>query len=157
MEDKSLLKYYSMDYSKFCYFDNKEELGTVHIILNNYQKHNSNQYNKLITYIVKICTEAWIFSQERGVDLFNVYVNANDISLNKLDRKLGKELAITLQQLFPEKLNKCIIYNTSNIFYYFYDLIKIFIDKKTRKKITIMKKSKPDGMDCFDHTSLTLK
>lgn len=146
-----------MDYSQFCYLDQRGEIGNVHIILNLYQKHHADQYNKLIAHIVKICTEAWLFSQERGVDMFDVTVNASDISLKKLDRKLGKELAITLQQLFPEKLNKCVIYNTPNIFYHFYDIIKIFIDKKTRDKITIMKKSKPDDSDCFHHTSLASK
>lgn len=141
-----------MDYSQFCYLDQKNEIGTVHIVLDHYQKHKADQYNKLIAHIVKICTEAWLFSQERGIDMFDVNVNASAISLSKLDRKLGKELAITLQQLFPEKLNRCVIYNTPNIFYHFYDLIKIFIDKRTRAKITIMKKSKSDGLDCFDHT-----
>lgn len=146
-----------MDYSKFCYFDNKGELGTVHIILYNYQKQKMDQYNNLISHIVKICIEALLYSQNKGIDMFDVIVNASDISLKNLDRKLGKDLAITLQQLFPDKLHKCIIYNTPNSFYHFYDLIKIFIDKKTRDKITIMKKSKPDYQDYFHHTSLISK
>ena len=146
-----------MDYSQFCYLDQSCQLGTVHIILGNYQKHKSDQYNKLVAHIVKICTDAWLLSQERGIDMFDVTVNASDISLKKLDRRLGKELTITLQQLFPEKLHKCVIYNTPKIFYHFYDLIKIFIDKKTRAKIKIMKTPKSDGEDCSDHTSVALK
>jgi hypothetical protein len=146
-----------MNYSDFCYLDKSGKIGSVNIILNLYQKHNCEQYNKLIAHIVKICTEAWLYSQNNGIDMFDVTVNASDISLKKLDRKLAKQLAITLQNLFPEKLHKCTIYNTPNIFYHFYDIIKIFIDKKTRNKITIMKKPKLDDPDCFDHNSLILK
>lgn len=146
-----------MDYSKFCYINNSGDIGVVSIVLNEYQKHSQDQYNKLIAHIVKISTEAWLHSQNNGIDMFDVMVDASNISLKKLDRKLAKELAITLQQLFPEKLHKCIIYNTPNIFYHFYDLIKIFIDKRTRNKVTIVKKSKLDSQDYPDHTSLVLK
>jgi hypothetical protein len=132
-----------MDYSKFCFIKNKNsnELGTICIILNNFEK-NENNNNKIIAHIIKICTNALLLSQKNGNDSFNVEIDASNISLKQLDKKLAKNLAITLQQLFPDKLNKCIIYNTPTFFYHFYDIIKIFIDKKTRNKITIMKKSK---------------
>lgn len=131
-----------MDYSSFCYLKNAEKLGTVHIVLANFRKETDDKYGKFMAHVIKVCTEAWLISQKKGKDIFDVTVDAENIKLKNMDRKLAKNLTITLQQLFPDKLNKCLIYNTPSIFYHFYDLIKVFIDKKTRDKIEITKKVK---------------
>lgn len=141
-----------MDYSSFCYLNNTEELGTVHIILSNFNKEKEDKHDKIIAHVIKICTEAWLFSQEREKDMFDVTVDAENIKIKNMDRKLAKKLTVILQQLFPDKLNKCLIYNTPSIFYHFYDFIKVFIDKKTRDKIQITKKSTIVSSVNLDHT-----
>lgn len=144
-----------MDYEQICNLNKNAEIGTVCIKINQFnwvKEDKKEQSDKLLSHIVRICTEAWLFSQQNGFDCFNVSVDANNIKMRHLDKKFAQQLSVTLQQLFPERLNCCKIYNAPKIFKTFYEVIKLFIDKRTRKKIVIVKNPIVDLEEGFvDH------
>ena len=50
-----------------------------------------------------------------------------------------KFFAETLKTRFPDKLEKCFVYDVSFVFYQCYSIISNFLDKKTQQKIQLIK------------------
>lgn len=131
-----------MDLNEVCFVSQDSDIGCLNIKISNltWDKHSDKEMirEELLITIIRSCTSALLHSQENNNDFFNVRVDASNLKFKHLDRKLIKLVSESLQTLFPDKLNECHIYNTSKLFNQFYDIIKLFIDKKTRRKITIV-------------------
>jgi len=68
---------------------------------------------------------------------FVVHVNIEKLTLLEVEknRDFVQDMSNILKDKFPDKLEICLIYEGSFIFKQIYNLLSIFIDKKTLKKI----------------------
>jgi len=68
---------------------------------------------------------------------FVIHVNIEKLTLLEIEKNKDfiQTMSIMLKEKFPDKLEFCIIYEGSFIFKQIYNLLSIFIDKKTLKKI----------------------
>ena len=76
-------------------------------------------------------------------DTLTVHLYIKSITLTELDKHLQfiKFFAETLKNRFPDKLEKCFVYDVSFVFYQCYNIISKFLDKKTKTKIEIIKQT----------------
>jgi hypothetical protein len=70
-------------------------------------------------------------------ETFSIHVNIEKLSLLEIEKNKDfiQNISTVLREKFPDKLDFCIIYEGSFIFKQIYNLLAIFIDKKTLKKI----------------------
>jgi hypothetical protein len=70
-------------------------------------------------------------------ETFVIHVNIEKLSLLEIEKNKDfiQNMSTVLREKFPDKLDFCIIYEGSFIFKQIYNLLAIFIDKKTLKKI----------------------
>jgi hypothetical protein len=70
-------------------------------------------------------------------ETFIIHVNIEKLTLLEIEKNKDfiQNMSIMLKEKFPDKLDLCIIYEGSFIFKQIYNLLAIFIDKKTLKKI----------------------
>ena len=70
-------------------------------------------------------------------ETFVIHVNIEKLSLLEIEKNKDfiQNISTMLKEKFPDKLDFCIIYEGSFIFKQIYNLLSIFIDKKTLKKI----------------------
>lgn len=71
---------------------------------------------------------------------FSVHVNANNLSISDVEkhRSFIFKMSQTLNEKFPYKLHKCYIYNAPLIFAQVFNIISMFIDKETQRKIHLV-------------------
>ena len=72
---------------------------------------------------------------------FTVHANLKNLSISDVDKHktfIGG-LSSILKEKYPNKLHKCIIYNSPLIFSQIYGIISLFIDKETQTKIVLYK------------------
>lgn len=99
-----------------------------------YSATNTN-YIYIINHIVKTINH--ILNTH---NLFNVYVCMQYLSVLDIDKHSHfiYNISNTLKIKFPDKLNKCHVYNAPYIFTNIYNLISTFVDKKTQEKIKFL-------------------
>jgi hypothetical protein len=97
-------------------------------------KFDENLENFLTSFVIdKIKNVLVCFS------LCRVHVNLQGLSLLDIDKYsnfIGRFSTI-MKNTFPDKLDRCIVYNAPYIFSNIYNLIAHFIDKKTQEKILL--------------------
>ena len=73
----------------------------------------------------------------KSYNTFIVHVNIEKLTLLDIDknRDFIESMSSVLKDRFPDKLDVCLIYEGSFIFKQIYNLLALFIDKKTLKKI----------------------
>ena len=93
-------------------------------------------YNSIIKYIVHIINKVLETSSD-----FYFHVNLSSLTLLHIEKYFAfiRQISETMKTTFPDKLNKCYIYNAPFIFSNLFNTISIFIDKKTQKKIQMIK------------------
>jgi hypothetical protein len=106
-----------LNYSYFKYFGTKE---TYAIVLN-YILH------KLDT----------IISEHND---FIVHTNIKSLTVSEIDKHKSfiQNISATMNEKYPNKLCKCYIYNAPFIFSQIMNIISIFVDKETQKKIVLV-------------------
>lgn len=72
---------------------------------------------------------------------FGVHVNTKNLSLSDIDkhRTFITHMCRLFKDKYPDKLEKCYIYNAPHVFSHLYSIISIFIDKVTQQKIILVK------------------
>ena len=72
---------------------------------------------------------------------FNVHVNLQSFSIADADKHSSYVRSITgyFAEKYPDKLNKCYIYNASFVFETIFKIINNFMDKDTIKKLVLVK------------------
>ena len=72
---------------------------------------------------------------------FNVHLNLQSFSIADADKHSGYVRSISgfFGDKYPDKLNKCYIYNASFVFETIFKIINTFIDKDTLKKLVLVK------------------
>jgi hypothetical protein len=71
---------------------------------------------------------------------FIVHVNMKKLTLVDIDKHkiFIQSISEYLKEKYPQKLEKCYIYNSPFIFSQVYNLVSMFIDKETQKKISLV-------------------
>ena len=69
-----------------------------------------------------------------------VHINMKKLSISDIDKHKGfiQYISLYFQEKYPNKLAKCYIYNSPFVFNQLYNIICMFIDKETQKKIELV-------------------
>jgi len=112
-----------------------------HIKINNEIEINYKYFKTINTFIDKAIVLNYLFLIVENVlnkyETFIVHVNIEKLTLLEIERNKDfiQNMSSMLKEKFPDKLDFCLIYEGSFIFKQIYNLLSIFIDKKTLKKI----------------------
>ena len=128
--------------SHFIYIDETIESERCVVKVEGQYFVKQKKYDDLMAYILKTLSNAILKSQEKNQHTVDMYVNLNNIKAKNLDLGFARDIVVTLQQLFPNRLNKCYIYNSPSFFRLFFENLSMFIDKTTQTKIEFVKKPK---------------
>jgi hypothetical protein len=127
---------------KICHRDILNRLCFVlrenHIVLDyRYFKFiaNKENYEAIILSVITVMHEC-LHNNETMV----VHLNMKSLTLLDIEKHFYfiREISIIMQQTFPDKLDKCFVYNAPFLFSQLYNTISMFIDKKTQKKIELV-------------------
>jgi glycyl-tRNA synthetase alpha subunit len=110
------------------------------IILNYYYfKYlaNSQTYDIFTNLIV-----GYIDNILQNYEKFNVHVSIHKLSVMEIHKHINfiRNMSDLLKTRYQDKMEKCSIYNVSNLFSQIYELIVPFIDPDTQKKIGLVSK-----------------
>lgn len=74
---------------------------------------------------------------------FIVHVNMKDLTITEIDKHMTfiQNISGYLKEKYPKKLSKCYIYNAPFVFTQIYNIVSMFIDKDTQKKIELVKRT----------------
>jgi len=88
--------------------------------------------NNILDYLIFV-----IENVLSNYEFFIIHVNISKLSLLEIEKNQDfiQNMSIILKEKFPDKLEVCIIYEGSFIFKQIHNLLSLFIDKKTLKKI----------------------
>ena len=100
-------------------------------------EHGTDGAVLLNTYIIERCRET---AKLLNVDRFSVIIDLSSISATVLMGNVGQVFRSqikTTQQVYPENMRRCIIYNPPFVFRMIWATIEILLDKRVREKIKI--------------------
>lgn len=104
-----------------------------------YFKHFAIQqtYNFILKHITNNIDKILLTSSD-----FMVRVNMKNLTIVDIDKhKLFiQNISGYLKDKYPEKLSKCYVYNPPFVFAQFFNIVSMFIDKETQKKIELVNK-----------------
>ena len=74
-------------------------------------------------------------------DSFSVHLNLKMLTLADIDKHKNfiQYLSTFLKDKYPQKMDKCYIYNAPFVFSQLFHIISMFIDKETQSKIVVFK------------------
>jgi hypothetical protein len=80
----------------------------------------------------------------QNYDKFNVHVSIHKLSVMEIHKHLSyiRNVSDLLKIKYQNKMEKCCIYNSSNLFSQIYEIIVPLIDNDTQKKIELVSKNK---------------
>jgi hypothetical protein len=95
---------------------------------------NSQTYDIFTNLIV-----GYIDNILQNYEKFNVHVSIHKLSVMEIHKHINfiRNMSDLLKTRYQDKMEKCSIYNASNLFSQIYELIVPFIDPDTQKKIKI--------------------
>ena len=78
----------------------------------------------------------------KNYEKFNVHISIHKLSVMEIHKHIGYIRIMTdlLKTRYQDKMEKCSIYNASNIFSQIYEIIVPYIDPDTQKKIGLVSK-----------------
>jgi hypothetical protein len=73
-------------------------------------------------------------------DNFILHINSNHLTIMDIDKYyiFIKNISLIMKETFPNKLDKCYVYNAPFIFSKLFSILSVFIDKLTLQKISIV-------------------
>jgi hypothetical protein len=74
-------------------------------------------------------------------DTFTVYLNMKSLTISQIDkhRNYLNHISLVLKERYPDTLLKCYVYDAPFVFSQLYNIISMFLDRETLKKIQIVK------------------
>jgi len=125
--------------NEMIYLSNEIEFGTVIITTKDWiQPSTETEIVRITSFIANIITTAILKSQKIKEQKFDVLVYLENFKIKQINYQFVKYLADILKQLFPEKLRKSVLIDPPSIFIHSYEIVKKFIDKPTRAKISLI-------------------
>ena len=107
-----------------------------------FKKKNNGKYDDLLSHILKTLSNGLLLSQQKNTQTFDIQVYLDGIKATELDFGFAKNFIIMIQQLFPNRLNKCYFHHAPGFFRLFFENLSIFIDKQTQNKVQFVTKPK---------------
>jgi len=124
---------------KFIYTEKIDEIGIAIINLDNWiQPESDEEMSNTTKFIVNQFLNALHISKSVGKEYFNVKIYFEKFKVKSINYKFAKYLSLILKELFKDKLGKAILLDPPLIFIHTYDILKTFLDKKTRTKIELI-------------------
>jgi hypothetical protein len=103
-----------------------------------YFKHfaTKSTYNIIINYITANIDTILLKNES-----FIAYINLAKLTLSDVEKhkEFIKDLSVFLKSKYPDKLTKCYIHNAPFVFSQIFNIVSLFIDKDTQKKIEVVK------------------
>ena len=125
--------------NEIIYISNETDFGTVIITTKNWiQPSDEKEIVRITSFIANVITKALLKSQKINEQKFDVLVYLENFKIKQINYQFVKYLADILKQLFPEKLRKTVLIDPPSVFIHSYEIIKKFIDKPTRAKISLI-------------------
>jgi len=125
--------------SQMIYVSEDVEFGTVIFSTKDWiQPSDEKEIVRATSFIANVITKALLKSQKIKDNKFDVLVYLENFKIKQINYQFVKYLADILKQLFPEKLRKAVIIDPPSVFIHSYEIIKKFIDKPTRAKISLI-------------------
>ncbi len=125
--------------SQMIYVSEDVEFGTVIFSTKDWiQPSDEKEIVRVTSFIANVITKALLKSQKIKENKFDVLVYLENFKIKQINYQFVKYLADILKQLFPEKLRKSVIIDPPSVFIHSYEIIKKFIDKPTRAKISLI-------------------
>ena len=89
----------------------------------------------LIEYIMNVFKETLNYHKK-----FILHINSNHLTMMDIDKYylFIKNISLIMKESFPNKLDKCFVYNAPFIFSKLFSILSVFIDKATLQKIQIV-------------------
>ena len=108
------------------------------IILNYmYFKHigKNETYNCILNYITNNIDKVLELNNE-----FIVHVNMKNLTVTDVDKhkEYIKVISEVFKTKYPDKLAKCYVYNAPYIFSQIFNIVSMFVDKETQRKIILV-------------------
>lgn len=132
-----------MDFSHVVYINSDKYLDGRSIVmfdLDSAPQLKKEAYPFVIQRIITVFMEALGISRKYcGIDEICVIVKLKHLKKSKIGIKFSIYMAKLLKNMFPDKLYKCFLKNPPFIFHTIFMAITPFIDKITRKKISLIK------------------
>ena len=124
---------------KFIYTEKIDEIGIAIINLDNWiQPESDEEMSNTTKFIVNQFLNALQISKSVGKEYFNVKIYFEKFKVKSINYKFAKYLSLILKELFKDKLGKAVLLDPPLIFIHTYDILKTFLDKKTRTKIELI-------------------
>jgi hypothetical protein len=94
-----------------------------------------NDYDNIFQYFYSLIQRVLV-----NHSTFNIHIYIKSLSLGDIDKYYAfiSKISEIMKNAFPDKLNKCFIYNASFIFSQLIKIISKFVDKKTQDKIKLI-------------------
>jgi len=125
--------------SQMIYISEEVEFGTVIFSTKDWiQPSDEKEIVRVTSFIANVITTALLKSQKIKENKFDVLVYLENFKIKQINYQFVKYLADILKQLFPEKLRKTVLIDPPSVFIHSYEIIKKFIDKPTRAKISLI-------------------
>ena len=125
--------------NEIIYISNETDFGTVIITTKNWiQPSDEKEIVRITSFIANVITKALLKSQKINEQKFDVLVYLENFKIKQINYQFVKYLADILKQLFLEKLRKTVLIDPPSVFIHSYEIIKKFIDKPTRAKISLI-------------------
>ena len=69
-----------------------------------------------------------------------VHINMKNLTIADIDKHKAfiQYISVYFQEKYPKKLSKCYVYNSPFVFNQLYNILCMFIDKETQKKIELV-------------------
>ena len=125
--------------NEMIYISEEIEFGTVIMSTKDWiQPSDEKEIVRITSFIANVITKALLKSQKIKENKFDVLVYLENFKIKQINYQFVKYLADILKQLFPEKLRKAVLVDPPSIFIHSYEIIKKFIDKPTRAKMSLI-------------------
>ena len=125
--------------NEMIYISEEIEFGTVIMSTKDWiQPSDEKEIVRITSFIANVITTALLKSQKIKENKFDVLVYLENFKIKQINYQFVKYLADILKQLFPDKLRRTVLIDPPSVFIHSYEIIKKFIDKPTRAKISLI-------------------
>ena len=125
--------------NEMIYISDEVEFGTVIMSTKDWiQPSDEKEIVRVTSFIANVITTALLKSQKIKENKFDVLVYLESFKIKHINYQFVKYLADILKQLFPDKLRKTVLIDPPSVFIHSYEIIKKFVDKPTRAKISLI-------------------
>ena len=120
---------------KVCYLYKENQIVINYSYLKWIMKNGAYTNESLIEYIMNVFKETLLYHKN-----FSLHMNSNHLTMMDIDKYylFIKNISLIMKESFPNKLDKCFVYNAPFIFSKLFSILSVFIDKATLQKIQIV-------------------